>query len=50
MANFKDSSHFEIHDDYYTPKSAWEQINHILPKDKVVWEACLLNSHNHKST
>ena len=49
MAMFNDSPHFEIHDDYYTPKSAWEQINHILPKDKVVWEACLLNSHKSKS-
>ena len=45
MAMFNDSPHFEVHDDYYTPKSAWAQINHLLPKDKVIWEACCLNSH-----
>jgi len=26
-------------DDYMTPKSAWEQIQHLIPKDKVIWEA-----------
>lgn len=27
------------HDDYMTPKSAWEAIAHIIPKNKVIWEA-----------
>jgi hypothetical protein len=45
MANLKDSPKFKIHDDYYTPKYAWEKINHLIPKDKVVWEACMLNSN-----
>ena len=27
------------HDDYMTPKYAWENIKHIIPKDKVIWEA-----------
>ena len=27
------------HDDYMTPKSGWEAIAHLLPKDKVIWEA-----------
>jgi len=27
------------HDDYMTPKSAWENIQHLIPKDKVIWEA-----------
>ena len=49
MANLKDSPKFKVHDDYYTPKSAWEKINHLIPKDKVIWEACMLNSHLSKS-
>jgi len=27
------------HDDYMTPRSAWENIKHFIPKDKVIWEA-----------
>ena len=27
------------HDDYMTPKSAWENISHFIPKDKKIWEA-----------
>ena len=45
----KDSYNYEIYDDYYTPKSAWEQIKHIIPKDKIIWEACMLNSQLSKS-
>jgi hypothetical protein len=30
---------FLKHDDYMTPKYAWENIQHLLPKDKVIWEA-----------
>ena len=29
---------FQTYDDYMTPKSAWEAIAHLIPKDKVVWE------------
>ena len=49
MANLKDSPHFATFDQYYTPKSAWEQISHLIPADKVVWEAFLLNSNLSKS-
>jgi hypothetical protein len=49
MANLKDSPKFAVHNDYYTPKSAWERINHLIPKDKVIWEACMLNSNLSKS-
>ena len=49
MANLKDSPKFKIHNDYYTPKCAWEKINKLIPKDKVVWEACMLNSNLSKS-
>jgi hypothetical protein len=27
------------HDCYMTPKYAWENIQHLIPKDKVLWEA-----------
>jgi hypothetical protein len=30
---------FLKHDDYMTPKTAWENIAHLIPKDKVIWEA-----------
>jgi len=33
------SKAFEKHDDYMTPKSAWENISKYIPKDKVIWEA-----------
>jgi hypothetical protein len=38
MAGFH-SKTFIVHDDYMTPKSAWEAINHLIPKNKVIWEA-----------
>ena len=38
MAGFHTKT-FLIHDDYMTPKSAWENIKHLIPKDKVIWEA-----------
>jgi hypothetical protein len=38
MAGFH-SKTFIKHDDYMTPKSAWENIKHLIPKDKVIWEA-----------
>ena len=49
MANFKDSPKFQIYNEYYTPKSAWEQIKHLIPNDKIVWEAFLLGSVRSKS-
>lgn len=30
--------------DYYTQKQMWENISHLIPKDKVIYECCLLNS------
>lgn len=38
MAGFHTKT-FLVHDDYMTPKSAWENIKHIIPKDKQIWEA-----------
>lgn len=49
MANFKDSPHFAVHDDYYTTEETWRLIEHIIPKNKVIWEACMLNAVNSKS-
>lgn len=38
MAGFHTKT-FIKHDDYMTPKYAWENIQHFIPKDKVIWEA-----------
>ena len=38
MADFKTNT-FIKDDDYMTPISAWEDIKHIIPTDKVIWEA-----------
>ena len=45
MANFKANPHYNTHNDYYTPKSAWENIQHLITKDKIIYEAFLLNSN-----
>ena len=38
MAGFHPKS-FIKHDDYMTPKYAWDWIKDFIPKDKVIWEA-----------
>jgi hypothetical protein len=38
MAGFHTKT-FLKHDDYMTPKSAWENIKEHIPRDKVIWEA-----------
>jgi hypothetical protein len=38
MAGFHTKT-FLKHDDYMTPKYAWENIQHIIPRDKIIWEA-----------
>ena len=38
MASFHTKT-FTKHDDYMTPKYAWENIQHLIPRDKVIWEA-----------
>ena len=37
MAGYETKT-FSKHDDYMTPQSAWENISHLIPKDKVIWE------------
>jgi hypothetical protein len=49
MANFVDSNTFKKQDQYYTPKDVWEVVSHLFPKDKVVWEACMLDAEKSKS-
>jgi hypothetical protein len=38
MAGYETKT-FSKHDDYMTPKSAWENIKQYIPQDKVIWEA-----------
>lgn len=45
MAGFTKKT-FEKHDDYMTPNSAWDNIQHLLPKDKVIWEAFYGNGNS----
>ena len=47
MAGFQTKT-FLKHDDYMTPKSAWENIAHLIPKDKVIWEAFFGNGESGK--
>ena len=38
MANHTNAT-FMKHDDYMTPKHAWEEIKQYIPRDKIIWEA-----------
>ena len=38
MAGFTTKT-FKVHDDYMTPKSAWEAVQQYIPNGKVLWEA-----------
>ena len=38
MATFYNNGE-PIHNDYMTPKYAWENIKEYIPKDKIIWEA-----------
>jgi len=38
MAGFQNKT-FINHDDYMTPNYAWDNIKHLIPKDKVIWES-----------
>lgn len=49
MANFKSIQKFSKYNDYYTTQETWEMIAHLIPKDKVIWEACMLNSDQSRS-
>ena len=38
MTNNNSNGTYQKHDDYMTPKYAWENIQQFIPKDKVIWE------------
>ena len=38
MSNFSKEG-FKVFNDYMTPKKAWADIQHLLPRDKTIWEA-----------
>lgn len=42
MAGFHTKT-FMVHDDYMTPKHAWENIKQFIPTDKMIWEAFMGN-------
>jgi len=45
MAMCNDCPKFsKTNNDYYTTKKMWENISHLIPKDMVIYEACLLGS------
>lgn len=45
MASFHTKT-FTKHDNYMTPKHAWENIKEYIPKDKVIWEAFAGNGNS----
>ena len=47
--NFTDCKKLDIYDDYYTPQWVWKKIEHLVPKNKIIWEACMLNADKSKS-
>ena len=30
---------FKVDNEYMTPKTAWENISHVIPKNKIIWES-----------
>ena len=38
MATFK-AKNFSKCDSYMTPKSAWENVKHLIPTNKIIWES-----------
>ena len=47
MASFHTKT-FTKHDNYMTPKSAWEAIQQFIPNDKVIWESFAGNGNSSK--
>lgn len=50
MGDFKALSKYNVYDDFYTPKWVWEKIKKHVDIDLVIWEACMLNAVNSKSS
>tara|TARA_R100001460_G_scaffold25005_2_gene50282 strand:- start:649 stop:1149 length:501 start_codon:yes stop_codon:yes gene_type:complete len=47
MASFHTKT-FTVHDNYMTPKHAWEAVQNFIPKDKVIWESFAGNGNSSK--
>lgn len=47
MASFHTKT-FQLHDDYMTPKYAWDNIKEYIPRDKIIWEAFFGNGTSGK--
>jgi hypothetical protein len=47
MASFHTKT-FTKHDNYMTPKYAWENIQQFIPKDKIIWESFAGNGNSSK--
>lgn len=47
MAGFHTKT-FLKHDDYMTPYYAWDNIKHLIPKNKVIWKhfMAIVNQEN----
>ena len=45
IINMFNISQLTNNDEYYTPKIAWQNIAHFLPRDKVIWE-CFYSPHS----
>jgi hypothetical protein len=45
MSFATDCSTFSNYHHYYTTEKDWSLIKHLIPKNIVIWEACMLESH-----
>ena len=49
MCSLSIKQEFKNDDEYNTSREMWESISQFIPKDKVIWEAFLLNNYTSKS-
>lgn len=49
MCSLSIKQEFKNDDEYNTSREMWESISQFIPKNKVIWEAFLLNNYTSKS-
>lgn len=49
MCSLSIKQEFKNNDEYNTSREMWESISQFIPKNKVIWEAFLLNNYTSKS-
>tara|TARA_R110002126_G_scaffold1726_7_gene10361 strand:+ start:155 stop:697 length:543 start_codon:yes stop_codon:yes gene_type:complete len=49
MSFAKDCNSFSDYNDFYTTEKSWSLISHLIPKNKIIYECCMLNSNLSKS-